>query len=254
VTSSEPAGRARGGAAAGARPEAAYEQLGPLYDAWCRSVIEDVDFYVELALASGGPVLEVGVGSGRIAVPTLLAGVDLVGVDASPRMLELARRKAEPHGLRPRLVCADMRALPELGRFALVTVPFRAFLHLRDDGERLGVLRALRRRLRPGGLLAFDVFHPDREDIEQTHGRWLEREPGIWERALWYPAERRLELAVRCGPVLGEMELWWQEPETWRELLERAGYAGVERFGWFDRRPPAAGDADSVFLARAAAR
>ncbi len=77
-----------------------------------------------------------------------------------------------------------MRDLPDLGTFALVTVPFRAFLHLRDDGERLAVLRALHDRLRPGGTLAFDVFHPDRIDIAETHGRWIEREPGIDERAL----------------------------------------------------------------------
>jgi SAM-dependent methyltransferase len=233
-----------------ARDGSAYDRLGPLYDAWCRSVTEDVPFYVELALRSGGPVLEVGVGSGRTAIPTALAGLRVVGVDSSPRMLELAARKAGPHALELELVRGDMRNLPDLGTFALVTVPFRTFLHLRDDGERLAVLRALHARLRPGGTLAFDVFHPDPEDIEQTHDRWLEREDGIWERAVWHPAEQRLELAVRSGAVLGEMELWWAEPERWRELLEQAGFAGVDRYGWFDRRPPAADDADSVWVAR----
>jgi hypothetical protein len=112
------------------------------------------------------------------------------------------------------------------------------------------VLRSLRARLRDGGTLAFDVFHPDREDIEQTHGRWLEREPGIWERALWDADAKRLELAVRCGDVVGEMELWWRSGPEWQRLLERAGFAEIERYGWFDRRPPEPGDADSVFVAR----
>ena len=86
-------------------------------------------------------MLEIGVGSGRVAVPTALAGITVVGVDASETMLELARRRAAPHDLRLTLVRADMRDLPELGTFPLVTVPFRAFLHLRDDSERLAVLR-----------------------------------------------------------------------------------------------------------------
>ena len=116
-----------------------------------------------------------------------------------------------------------MRDLPDLGTFALVTVPFRALLHLRDDGERLAVLRALRERLRPGGTLAFDVFHPDRIDIEETQGRWMEREPGIDERARWDEARRRLVLSVRADGVVAEMELWWVDPDDWRACSSGPG-------------------------------
>ena len=194
-------------------------------------------------------MLEIGVGSGRVAVPTALAGVPVVGVDASEAMLELARRRAAPHGLDLTLVHADMRDLPELGTFPLVTVPFRAFLHLRDDDERLAVLRALHDRLEPGGTLAFDVFHPDGLDIAETHGRWIEREPGIDERALWDEDDRRLDLTVRAGDVHAEMELWWVEPDEWRTLLDEAGYEAVTAFGWFDRRPLEPDATDSVWLA-----
>ena len=88
----------------------AYDELGPLYDAWCRSVTEDVGFYVQLAVESGGPVLEIGVGSGRIAVPTALAGVRVVGIDTSPTMLELTRQRAEALELPIEVHEADMRA------------------------------------------------------------------------------------------------------------------------------------------------
>jgi SAM-dependent methyltransferase len=195
-------------------------------------------------------VLEIGVGSGRVAVPTALAGVPVVGVDASDAMLDLARRRAAPHDLELTLVRADMRDLPELGTFPLVTVPFRAFLHLRDDGERRAVLRTLHDRLEPGGTLAFDVFHPDRLDIAETHDRWIEREPGIDERALWNEDARRLELTVRAGDVCADMELWWVEPDDWRSLLEGAGFDRIRAFGWFDRRPLPPGAADSVWTAR----
>jgi SAM-dependent methyltransferase len=227
----------------------AYSTLGADYDRWCRSVTEDIDFYVELALASGGPVLELGVGSGRIAVPTALAGVPVVGVDLSPEMLDLAWARALPHRISLRLVRADMRQLPDLGRFALVTVPFRALLHLRDDDERLALLTAVRDLLLPGGRLAFDVFHPDRIDIEETHGRWLEREPGIHERALWNPVERSLTLSVRTAERESTMELWWAEPRTWAGLLAQAGFSSIRSYGWFDRRPLPIGSADSVWVA-----
>ena len=194
-------------------------------------------------------MLEVGVGSGRVAVPTALAGVPVVGVDTSEAMLDLARRRAGAHDLELTLVHADMRDLPDLGTFPLVTVPFRAFLHLHDDGERLAVLRALHDRLDPGGTLAFDVFHPDRLDIRETHGRWIEREPGIEERALWDEAARRLDLTVRADDVCAEMELWWVDPDGWRALLAEAGYDRIRAYGWFDRRPLEPGATDSVWVA-----
>lgn len=231
-------------------PPSAYDELGSAYDAWCRSVTEDIDFYVDLALRSGGPVLEIGIGSGRVAVPTALAGVEVVGVDTSPAMLDLARAKAAAHGLELDLRLGDMRDLPDLGRFPLITVPFRALLHLRDDGERLAVLSGLRRRLRPGGTLAFDVFHPDRQDIEETQERWIERERGIFEHATWRPEHRSLTLTVRTAATRADMDLWWVEPADWRRLLEAAGFNRVECFGWFDRSPLRSGSTDSVWVAR----
>jgi len=228
----------------------AYDVLGALYDAWCRSVTEDIPFYVEVAAVGNGPVLEVGVGSGRVAVPLALAGLAVTGVDSSEVMLDLAWAKALVHRVALRLVRADMRRLPDLGRFATVLVPFRALLHLHDDGERLAVLRGLRGALEPGGTLAFDVFHPDAVDIEETDGRWLEREPGIYERALWDENERRLDLTVRSRGVSAGMELHWARPEDWRRLLHEAGFTAVEGYGWFDGRPIEPGATDSVWVAR----
>jgi SAM-dependent methyltransferase len=164
-------------------------------------------------------------------------------------MLDLARAKARAQGVSLELVRADMRELPELGTFPLVTVPFRALLHLRDDAERLGVFRSLRARLEPGGLLAFDVFHPDRRDIEDTDGRWLEREPGIMERADWHPADHSLTLRVRAGGREAGMRLWWLEPDGWGRLLAEAGFDRVKRYGGFNGEPLAADAADSVWLA-----
>ena len=101
-------------------------------------------------------------------------------------------------------------------------------------------------------MLAFDVFHPDAEDIAETHDRWLEREPGIWERARWDAAARELELSVRTGEAEASMRLWWLDPDDWRRLLGEVGFTDVEAYGWFDRSPLFPGAVDSVWIARRA--
>ena len=81
----------------------AYEALGSLYDVWCESVVEDLDFYLEACAGSDGPIVELGVGSGRVAVPLALAGHRVRGLDASPAMLALARTRAEEAGVSERI-------------------------------------------------------------------------------------------------------------------------------------------------------
>jgi SAM-dependent methyltransferase len=228
-----------------------YDAIARVYDPWSASVTEDVSFYVELAVESRGPVVELGVGTGRIAVPTAAAGIRVIGVDSSAGMLGVCREHAELAGVAELvdLRLGDFRDPPVDERVPLVTSPFRSFLHLGGDEERLAVLRAARRLLVPGGRLAFDVFEPSREDVEATHGRWLEREPGIFERADWDELARTLTLSVRGDDGATTMTLAWISPREWRRLLERAGFEVEGCFGWFDRRPYAGGE-DSVWLAR----
>ena len=228
-----------------------YDAIARVYDPWSVSVTEDVTFYVEVAVGAGGPVLELGVGTGRIAIPTAAAGIRVIGVDSSPGMLEVCRERAKLAGVADRLDLrvGDLRDPPVRERVPLVTSPFRSFLHLHDDESRLAALLAARRLLVPEGLLVFDVFEPSREDIEATHGRWLEREPGIFERADWDEEERTLTLSVRGDAGAATMALAWLSPPEWRKLLERAGFQVEACFGWFDRRPYAGGE-DSVWVAR----
>ena len=230
-----------------------YDSIARIYDPWSVSVTEDVQFYVDLAVEAGSPVVELGVGTGRIAVPTAAAGVRVIGVDSSAGMLEVCREHAELAGVAHLLDLrlGDLRDPPVPERVRLVTSPFRSFLHLRDDEQRLAALGAARNLLVPGGLLAFDVFEPSREDIESTHGRWLEREPGIFERADWDERARTLTLSVRGAEGATTMRLAWISPVEWRSLLERAGFAVEACYGWFDARPYAGGE-DTVWLARRA--
>ena len=227
-----------------------YDPIARVYDPWSASVTEDVKFYVQEATASGGPVVELAVGTGRIAVPVAKAGIRVIGVDASAGMLEVARGYAIAEGVEALLDlrCGDLREPPVPERVPLVLIPFRSLLHMTTETDRLRALAAANELLSPGGRLVFDVFAPSREDVEDTHGRWLEREPGIFERADWDEGERTLTLSVRRGEEASTMLLAWLSPLEWRLLLDRAGFDVEAQWGWFDRRPYAGGE-DVVFAA-----
>ena len=229
----------------------AYDKIARLYDPWSRSVVEDVAFYVDEAVRSGGPVLELGVGTGRIAVPIAAAGIEVVGVDLSAGMLDVARERATLAGVRLDLRRGDMRQPPVEGAFPLVLIPFRSLLHMETDGDRRAVLRTVAGLLAPGGRFVFDVFTPGADDIAETHARWLEREPGIWERAEWNEETRTLILRVRGTDGDAEMSLAWLAVTEWKELLREEGFVVDAVYGWFDRSPWRGGE-DSVWVCRRA--
>jgi len=228
---------------------ALYDSIATIYDPWSQSVTEDIGFYVDEALAAGGPVVELAVGTGRIAVPTAEAGVRVIGVDQSQAMLEVARRYARARGVEALLDLrtGDLREPPVPERVRLVTCPFRSLLHLADEAEKLRALRAAHALLLPGGRFVFDVFAPSPDDIAATDGRWLEREPGIFERADWDRDSRTLALSVRGGESAATMSLHWLSVLEWRRLLDVAGFEVEDVYGWFDRRPYGDGE-DTVWV------
>ena len=109
------------------------------------------------------------------------------------------------------------------------------------------MLRAVSGLLAPGGRFIFDVFAPGADDIAETHGRWLEREPGIWERAEWDERSRTLILRVRGTDNESEMSLAWLSLTEWRELLQEEGFVVEVIYGWFDRTPWRGGE-DSIWV------
>ena len=228
-----------------------YDAIAHIYDPWSRSVTEDIGFYVHHALASGGPVVELAVGTGRIAVPIAGAGVRVIGVDSSPGMLAVAGEAAAAAGVAHLvdLRIGDLTDPPVAERVPLVTCPFRTLLHLPSEAEKLRVLRVAHGLLEPGGRFVFDVFAPSREDIEETHGRWLEREPGIEELAVWDETSRTLSLSIRSEDAAATFSLHWLSAPEWLRLLAEAGFEVEAFYGWFDERP-FAGDEDMVFVCR----
>jgi SAM-dependent methyltransferase len=132
----------------------------------------DVAFYVDAAEASGGPVLEIGCGTGRVLIPTARAGIDIVGLDASPQMLRVCRTRLlrEPQHVqaRVRLVDGDMRHFAIDHTFVLATIPFRPFQHLLTVGDQLACLTTIRGHLADRGRLVFDIFNPSLDMLVTT--------------------------------------------------------------------------------------
>jgi SAM-dependent methyltransferase len=166
--------------------EARDERLARYYDLDFRDVHYDAELYQQLALEGGGPVLELGVGSGRLAVPLALAGHEVVGIDSDEAMLARGRRRwdevrgeLDPGRLRlDRGDFFDLRAEP---RFGLVLIAVNTFLVAQDDDQRLAILQGMRQSLRPGGIAAVEVGTPDQAELDRFDGRrqheWLRLDP-----------------------------------------------------------------------------
>ncbi len=238
--------------------DAAYAQL--------RAPTGDERFYLELARETGGPVLELGCGTGRTLLPIAREGIACAGLDASPAMLETLRAKGVPEGLE--LFSGRMQDF-DLGerRFALVTAPFRVFQHLQEVDEQLACLARVRRHLAPGGLFAFDVFVPRLDRIaaastpEQEEACWpdgddevarltsTERHHATQQLDVHMRYERRRDGVAVSSETVDFRMRWFFRYEL-EHLLHRAGFEDLTLYGGFDRRPFGADATDFLYLAR----
>ncbi|MGI6125905.1 MAG: class I SAM-dependent methyltransferase [Planifilum sp.] len=140
----------------------------PEYYDWISTGLDgDIAYYVKLAEKSGGPVLELGCGTGRCSLAIARAGIEVTGLDLSSEMLGRARKKAEEMGLsnRIRWVEGNMSRFDLGRRFPLIIIPYRSFLHLMTVKEQLTALAAIRRHLEEDGLFAFNIFVPKISDL-----------------------------------------------------------------------------------------
>lgn len=224
----------------------------------------DTEWYRAKARQSGGPVLELGAGSGRITLPIAADGIEVDALEPDHDMLRLLNRKLADAPARVRdlvtVHVADMRAYALSRRFALIIVPFRAFLHNLTDEDRLACLTTARDHLADGGCFAFNVFHPSLEYMAQHAGSststW--RRTGTYDRpeggfvmrsesTRYDTIRQRVDSHHRYeefGPdgvltrtFLHRLELAYLYPSDIRRLLKEAGFGRVTIAGGFDGRP-----------------
>jgi SAM-dependent methyltransferase len=132
----------------------------------------------QFAARCGSPILELACGTGRVLLPLARGGYRVTGVDVSPAMLDVARRKVAAESLAGRvtLVEQDMCQLDLDERFNLTFVAVNSFMHLLTTDDQLLALCAIRQHLNPGGLLLLDLFHPDLNRLLESEGHlYLEK-------------------------------------------------------------------------------
>jgi cyclopropane fatty-acyl-phospholipid synthase-like methyltransferase len=133
---------------------------GEIYDLVGKDIPYGLDFYVSLALEANGTVLDVACGTGRILLPCLQAGVDVESLDLFEPMLTTLGEKAAALNLSPQLHHCDMRSFSLTRRFALVMIPFNAFVHNMTQAAQMSCLQCCREHLLSGGQPVFDTFFP----------------------------------------------------------------------------------------------
>ena len=209
------------------------EGFADRYDEWSAEMTEDVPFYVELARETDGPLVELAVGSGRVAIPVAEAtGRAVLGIDTSPAMLAQARERAAAAGVELELREGDMRDL-ELDQAAgLVYCPFRGLLHLPTWADRRRVFERVAASLRPGGRFAWNAFAFDHAIAARLDG---EHQDGPVPHSLRYAVgDNRIDITLDGG---GTSSLWWATKNEWLGLIDVAGLEVEALYGGFDRRP-----------------
>lgn len=229
----------------------------------------DVAFFLELAREQGGAVLELAVGSGRVLLPMVRAGVDITALDISQAMLDIAARRLAAEGLSASLVCASMSDFDLGRRFDLVLIPARALQHLIDPAEQRRALACIHAHLNPGGRLVIDLFDPllescvgvpacppPREAVDPVSGRRFRRAclARMTDPFRQITGERmRIEEIGSEGAVLATQEtswmLRWATVQEMAYLLELSGFQAEALYSDFRKSPPTYGG-EQVWVAR----
>jgi ubiquinone/menaquinone biosynthesis C-methylase UbiE len=223
------------------------ESFARRYDEWAAPMTEDVDFYVSLAREADGPLVELAVGNGRVAIPVAEStGRPLIGIDTSPAMLEQAHSRAAAAGVELELREGDMRELALVEPAALIYCPFRALLHLPTWADRRRTFERVAASLRPGGRFAWNAFAFDHQVAARLDGQHLDAP--LPHTVHYAVGDNRIDITLDGGAT---SSLWWATKNEWLGLLDVAGLELEALYGGFDRQPVDDDSREYVVVARA---
>jgi ubiquinone/menaquinone biosynthesis C-methylase UbiE len=220
------------------------ESFASSYDEWSSAMTADVPFYVGLAGEVDGPLVELAVGTGRVAIPVALAtGRTVIGIDSSPAMLAVARTSAAAAGVELDLREGDMRDLELDEPAGLIYCPYRALLHLPTWSDRRRTFERVATSLRPGGRFAWNAFAFDHHFAARSDARH-HTEPV--PHSLHYDVpDNRVDMTLDDG---GTSSLWWATKNEWLGLIEVAGLELEALYGSFERSPLTEESREYVFV------
>jgi SAM-dependent methyltransferase len=222
-----------------------YDPWAPVYDAWAADMTEDVAHYVSLAREADGPIVELMVGGGRVAIEVVReTGKPVLGIDSSPAMLEIARERSA--GLPLELRLGDVRDLELEEPAAFIYVPFRSLLHLHGWHEKRRVFERVAASLRPGGRFAFNAFAFSHTIAARLDGTTQDQN-GVVHSLHYVPADNRIDIIRDDGATI---RLWWATKAEWDGLLDVAGFEVEALYGGFRREPFTDESLEYVYVAR----
>jgi ubiquinone/menaquinone biosynthesis C-methylase UbiE len=216
------------------------------YDDWSADMTEDIPFYVKLAREADGPLVELAVGNGRVAIPVARAtGRAVTGIDSSPGMVEQARTRAADVGVELDLREGDMRELTLDEPAALIYCPARALLHLPTWADRRRTFERVAASLRSGGRFAWNAFAFDHQIAVRLDGRH-QNEP-VPHTIRYAVGDNRIDITLDEG---GTSSVWWATKNEWLGLLDIAGLQLEALYGNFEEEPVNDNSREYVFIAR----
>jgi hypothetical protein len=222
------------------------EAFADHYEEWSAQMTADVAFYVELARAADGPLVELAIGNGRVAIPVAQAtGRRVIGIDSSPAMLRHARTRAAAAGVELDLKEGDMRDLALDEPAGLIYCPFRALLHLRTWADRRRTFGRVAASLRPDGRFAWNAFAFDHWVAARLDG--MRQEAPVPHTIRYSVGDNRIDLICDDGAT---NSLWWATKNEWLGLLDVAGLELEALYGGFTREPLTDDSREYVFVAR----
>lgn len=205
----------------------------------------DIPFYVELARSAKGPLVELAVGNGRVAIPVAQAtGQRVIGVDSSPAMLEQARSRAGEAGVELDLREGDMRNLAIDQPAALIYCPFRALLHLPTWADRRRTFECVAASLRTGGRFAWNAFAFDHRIAASLDGQ--HQDQPVSHTIRYAISDNRIDITLDDG---AKSSLWWATKNEWLGLLDVAGLELEALYGGFAGEPYHDDSREYVFVA-----
>ena len=222
------------------------EAFAARYEEWASGMTADVGFYLGLALEADGPLVELAIGNGRVAIPVAKAtGRRVIGIDTSPAMLEQAREGAAAAGVELELHLGDMRELALDEPAALIYCPFRALLHLPTWADRRQLFELVYASLRPGGRFAWNAFAFHHRVAAELDGKHLD-EP-IPHVNRYNVPENRIDITLDDG---GVSSLWWATKNEWLGLIDVSGLELEALYGGFEGEPLGEDAGEYVFVTR----
>ena len=221
------------------------ERFALYYEEWSAAMTEDVPFYVGLARQADGPLVELAVGSGRVAIPVAAAtGRTVIGIDSSPAMLARARAAAAAAGVELDLREGDMRDLELSEPASMIYCPYRSLLHLPTWADRRRTFERVAGSLLPGGRFVWNAFAFDHRVAARRDGK---REEQPVPHSLHYDvAENRIDINLDGG---GTSSLWWATKNEWLGLLDVSGLELEALYGSFDHSPLTNESREYIFVA-----